>query len=572
MRALLGLSSAVLLLGAAVVLQSASGDKPLPGKFTDVTAPLGVRFNYLSSHTPKHYLLETMGGGVALVDYDNDGRLDIFLVNGAPLQDPTPKGSIPQKTGPNYWNRLYHQKADGTFEDVTEKAGLEGAGYGMGVAVGDYDNDGFEDLYVTAYGGNKLYHNNGDGTFTDVTEKAGVAGAGWSTSAAWVDIDNDGLLDLVVLRYLQWDFDDVWCGEHKEGYRAYCHPDVFQPISPLVYHNEGGGHFTEISQKIGLAKPGKGLGIALADYDRDGHIDLFVANDSMVEFLYHNKGDGTFEEVGLLSEVAVDGDGRTFAGMGVDFADYNNDCWPDLIITDLANQRYALFQNNRDSIFTYDSFSSGIARLTMPHSGWGVRFLDYDNDGWKDLLVAQGHDLDTVELSYPNLRYREPMLLLRNTGKDFVDVSSASGAVFSQPWLGRGMVIGDIDNDGRLDAVVSTNDGPAHILRNETPTQNHWLTLKLVGHKSNRDAIGAEVRLVTAKGQQCVTVSTAGSYLSSSDKRVHFGLGPESVAQSIEIRWPSGIRQTLKTVSADQILQVDEPLPGSSPAAGASPK
>jgi len=292
----------------------------------------------------------------------------------------------------------------------------------------------------------------------------------------------------------------------------------------------------------------------------------------MVEFLYHNKGDGTFEETGLLSEVAVDGDGRTYAGMGVDFADYNNDGWPDLVITDLANQRYALYQNNRDSSFTYSSFTSGVARLTMPHSGWGVRFLDYDNDGWKDLLIAQGHDLDTVELSYPNLHYREPMLLLRNSGKDFIDVSSASGAVFSQPWLGRGMAIGDIDNDGRLDAVVSTNDGPAHILHNETPTQNHWLTLKLVGHISNRDAIGAEVKLVTAKGQQCATVSTAGSYLSSSDKRVHFGLGSESSAQSIEIRWPSALLQTLKNVRGDQILQVDEPSSGSPSAAGASPR
>jgi hypothetical protein len=535
--------------------------KPFPGKFVDLASALGVHFRYISSHTPKHYLPETMGAGVALFDYDNDGRLDIFLVNGAPLADPTPKGSVPQKTGPQYWNRLFHQKQDGTFEDVTEKAGLQGSGYGMGVAVGDYDNDGCEDLYVTAYGGNKLYHNNGDGTFTDVTDKAGVAGSGWSTGAAWVDLDNDGLLDLVVLRYVQWDFDDIWCGEHKEGYRSYCHPDYFQPITPLVYHNDGNGHFTEVSQKIGLSKPGKGLGIAIADYDRDGHIDLFVANDSMVEFLYHNKGDGTFEEVGLLSQVAVDGDGRTYAGMGVDFADYNNDGWPDLVITDLANQRYALYQNNGDSTFSYASFSTGLARSTMLHSGWGVRFLDYDNDGWKDLLVAQGHDLDTVELNYPNLHYHEPMLLLRNTGKDFVDVSADSGALFHQSWLSRGMAIGDIDNDGRLDAVVTTNDGPVYILHNETPTQNHWLTLKLVGHQSNRDAIGAAVKLVTAKGPQFATVSTAGSYLSSSDKRLHFGLGTESVAQTIEIRWPSGILQTLKNIRCDQILQMDEPLP-----------
>jgi len=538
--------------------------KPFPGKFTDVTAALGLHFQYLSSHTSKHYLPETMGAGVALFDYDNDGRLDIFLVNGAPLTDPTAKGSIPQKSGPQYWNRLFHQKPDGTFEDVTEKAGLQGSGYGMGVAVGDYDNDGYEDLYVTAYGGNKLYHNNGDGTFTDVTEKAGVAGGGWSTSAAWVDLDGDGLLDLVVLRYVQWDFEDIWCGEHKEGYRSYCHPDIFQPVSPLVYHNDGNGHFTEVSQKIGLSKPGKGLGIALADYDRDGCIDLFIANDSMVEYLYHNKGDGTFEEVGLQSQVAVDGDGRTYAGMGVDFADYNNDGWPDLVITDLANQRYALYQNNGDSTFTYASFSTGLARSTMQHSGWGVRFLDYDNDGWKDLLIAQGHDLDTIELNYPNLHYREPMLLLRNTGRDFADVSSDSGAVFHESWLGRGMAIGDIDNDGRIDAVVITNDGPAYILRNETPTQNHWIALKLVGHKSNRDAIGAEVKLVTVKGQQFATVSTAGSYLSSSDKRVHFGMGSESIAQTIEIRWPSGIVQTLKNIRADQILQVDEVPAGAS--------
>jgi hypothetical protein len=533
---------------------------PAPAEFTDVTALLGINFEYLASHTSKKYLIETMGAGVALFDYDNDGRLDIFVVNGAPLSDPTPKGTVPQKSGPKYWNRLYHQKPDGTFEDVTEKAGLTGAGYGMGVAVGDYDNDGFEDLYVTAYGGNKLYHNNGDGTFTDVTEKAGVAGSGWSTSAAWVDLDADGRLDLVVLRYLQWDFDDIWCGQRKEGYRAYCHPDAFHAISPLVYHNDGNGHFTEVSRQLGLGAPGKGLGIAVADYDRDGHIDIFVANDSMPEFLYHNKGDGTFEEVALSSGVAVDGEGHTYAGMGVDFADYNNDGLPDLVVTDLASQMYALYRNNGDGTFTYDSYPSGIGRMTMAHSGWGVRFIDYDNDGWKDLLITQGHDLDTIQLNFPHLRYREPMLLAGNNGQKFVDVSSQSGDIFQKAWVGRGLALGDIDNDGRLDAVVTGNDGALYVLHNATPTQNHWLTLLLIGHQSNRDAIGAEVKIITAKGIQMATVTTSGSYLSSSDKRVHFGLGSEKTA-TVEIRWPSGIHQTIKSVSPDQILRVDEPSP-----------
>jgi enediyne biosynthesis protein E4 len=526
--------------------------------FTDITKSLGISFEYLASHTSKKYLIETMGAGVALFDYDNDGRLDIFVVNGAPLSDPTSKGTVPQKTEPKYWNRLYHQKPNGTFEDVTEKAGLQGAGYGMGVAVGDYDNDGFEDLYVTAYGGNKLYHNNGDGTFTDVTEKAGVAGSGWSTSAAWVDLDGDGRLDLVVLRYLQWDFDDIWCGQRQEGYRSYCHPDAFPAISPLVYHNDGNGHFTEIAQKVGLAHPGKGLGIALADYDRDGHIDIFIANDSMPEFLYRNKGDGTFEDVALTSGVAVDGEGHTYAGMGVDFADYNNDGLPDLVVTDLASQMYALYRNNGDGTFTYDAYPSGLGRMTMGHSGWGVRFIDYDNDGWKDLLITQGHDLDTVQLNFPNLRYREPMLLVKNTGSKFIDVSAQAGDIFQKAWVGRGLAIGDLDNDGRLDAVVTGNDGGLYVLHNSTPTPNHWLTLSLVGHKSNRDAIGAEVKITTAKGLQMATVTTAGSYLSSSDKRVHFGLGSETVA-TIEIRWPSGIRQTIKNVAADKILRVDEP-------------
>ena len=471
--------------------------------FQDVTSSSGLqKFLHHSGSPEKTTILESVGSGVALLDYDNDGWLDIYLLNGS---------------------------------TVAALNGTEAPPRAM------------------------LFHNNHDGTFTDVTEKAGVAGGGWSTSAAWVDLDGDGFLDLIVLRYLDWDFDDIWCGEHREGYRAYCHPDYFKPIAPLVYHNNHDGTFTEVAQKVGLGKPGKGLGIAIADYDRDGHPDLFLANDSMPEFLYRNRGDGTFEEVGLPSGVAVDQDGRTYAGMGVDFADYNNDGWPDIVVTDLANQRYAAYQNNSDTTFTYATQSTGIGPMSLPHSGWGMRLFDYDNDGWKDLLVAQGHDLDTIELNSPNLHYREPMLLGRNTGHGFIDVSSQSGALFREPWVARGMAIGDLDNDGRLDAVVTTNDGQAHLLHNQTATKNHWILLKLVGHRSNRDAIGAVITLVTGSGQQFETVSTASSYLSASDKRVHFGLGPENSIQKLEIRWPSGIRQTLTNVAADQVLQVDEP-------------
>jgi hypothetical protein len=521
----------------------------LCAQFVDVTAQSGVHFQHVASHTSKKYLPETMGSGVALFDFDNDGRLDIFLVNGTELQDPTAKGTVPRKMSEKQWNRLFHQKPDGTFEDVTVKAGLQGEGYGMGVAVGDYDNDGFEDIYVTALGGNKLYHNNGNGTFADVTAQAGVAGSGWSTSAAWVDLDNDGRLDLIVLRYMQWDFDDIWCGEHTEGGRAYCHPDTFKPIAPLVFHNDGNGRFTEVAEKLHLQKPGKGLGIAIADYDRDGRIDLFVANDSMPEFLYHNEGDGTFEECGLLAQVAVDEDGKTFAGMGVDFNDFNNDGFPDLIVDDLSNEKYALFENNKDGTFNYASGTSGLGRMTQLYSGWGVKLFDYDNDGWKDIIVAQGHDLDTIEKTNPHLHYKQPMLLARNTGHGFVEVPG-----FQQAWVGRGLAVGDLDNDGRVDVVISTNNGPAYVLHNSTATTNHWLTLNLVGTKSNRDGIGAVVKI----GAQSTTVSTSGSYLSSSDKRVHFGLGADAVAERVEIQWPSGMKTVLTKVKADQVLTVRE--------------
>lgn len=499
-----------------------------------------------------------MGAGVALFDYDNDGLLDLYLVNGAPINDPTAPGTIPQKNGPSYWNRLYHQKKDGTFEDVTEKAGVAGTGYGMGVAVGDYDNDGFEDLYVTQYGRNILYHNNGDGTFTDVTAEAGVEGAGWSTSATWLDYDNDGKLDLVVARYMVWDFSDIWCGERQEGHRAYCHPDIFKPITFLLYHNEDGKHFREVSQKAGLKSPGKGLGVAIADYDHDGYPDIFVANDSMQEFLFHNNRNGTFEEVGLESEVAVDGDGRTYAGMGVDFSDYNNDGWPDLIVTDLGNEKYASYTNSKDGSFQYASYINGLAGISLLHSGWGFRLIDYDNDGWKDLFIAQGHVLDTIDFTTPTLHYKEPPLLARNTGHGFVDVSKESGSIFSEKWAGRGLAAGDIDNDGKPDVVITTNNGPAYLLHNETATQNHWLTVKLVGTKSNRDGIGAAVKLRTSAGIQYATVTTGGSYCSASDIRPHFGVGGQPEVSDIEIDWPSGIVQHLGKVHADQVVKVTE--------------
>ena len=539
--------------------QSSPSPSSSPGKFVDRTAQLGVHFKHEASLTTRKYLLESMGSGVALFDYDNDNRLDIFLANGARIDDPMLKAAIPRKDSPKYWNRLYHQKPDGTFEDVTERAGLTGNGYSTGVAVGDYDNDGFEDLFVAGYGHSTLYHNNGDGTFTDVTLSSGVAGAGWATSAAWVDYDNDGRLDLVVARYMEWDFEDIYCGLREAGFRSYCHPDLFKPVSVLLYHNDGEGKFTEVAHKAGIDKPAKGLGVAIADYDHDGWTDIVIANDSIPEYLFHNKGNGTFEEIGLPSGVALDGSGATFAGMGVEFEDYDNDGWVDVFITDLANQRYALYRNLGDGTFDYVSNSTGISAATLLHSGWGVRFLDYDNDGWKDLFIVQSHVMDTIEVNEPHLHYKEPPMLLRNdNGKRFVNVSADSGEPFQQAWVGRGMAIGDINNDGKIDVVLSTNNGQAYLLLNETPTANHWITLKLVGVKSNRDGIGSQVKITTETGDQYASATTAGSYQSSSDKRVHFGLGAAKSVKVVQIRWPSGIVQTLKEVKPDQVVTVTE--------------
>jgi hypothetical protein len=529
--------------------------------FEDVTIKSGVRFKHESSRTSRKYLPESMGAGVAMFDYDNDGWLDLFFVNGARLQDPMPRGASPDKSDPRYWNRLYHNNRDGTFTDVTEKAGLQGQLYGMGVAAGDYDNDGNVDLLVTNLGGNILYHNNGDGTFTDVTAKAGVGGSGWCTGACFVDYDRDGRLDLIVSRYVQWDFSlDIYCGQHRPGYRAYCHPDQFEPITHLVFHNNGDGTFTDVSKKCGIASsPGKGLGIAIDDFDNDGWPDIFVANDSVAEQLFRNNHDGTFTEGALVSGLAYDQNGRAFAGMGADFGDYKNSGWPSVIVNALANQKYRLFQNNKG---TFDDVtdSAGLGAVTMSHSGWGTKWIDYDNDGWLDLFVAQGHVMDNIELTEPTLRYLEPPLLLKNNQGRFSNASREGGEIFNTPTAARGAAFGDLDNDGFVDIVLNCNDGNAIVLRNRGGNGNHWLTFNLVGTSSNRDAIGAKIRLLTDSGQQTRFVSTAGSYLSASDKRAHFGLGAAKKVQLIEITWPNGIVQRLESVAADQILTVKEPV------------
>ena len=559
-----GRAALVLTFAVPIALWAAAPVPPGPSaaRFVDVTEALGIDFRHEASATSQKYLPEAMGAGVALFDFDNDGRLDLFLVNGARIDDPMPKGATPVKDGPRYSNRLYHQTEDGRFEDVTARAGLFGSGYGQGVAVGDYDNDGDEDLYVTALFGNRLYRNDGNGRFTDVTAEAGVAGSGWSTSAAFVDVDHDGRLDLFVARYLDWSFEvNPYCGEPKPRPRAYCHPDQWKGASALLFHNDGGGRFTEVAARSGVANPeGKSLGVALADYDGDGFVDLFVANDSVRQFLYRNRGDGTLQDRALLAGVAYDQDGRAFAGMGVDFADYDNDGRPDVVVTNLSNERYALYRNAGDGTFSYETHVSGLGTMTLLNSGWGVRFLDYDNDGTKDLFVAQGHVMDTIEQTSPHLRYRQPPLLARNEGGRFKDASAAAGDVFREGWAARGMAIGDLDNDGDLDVVVTTVGGRPYVLRNDGGNGGHWLSLRLVGHRSNRDGIAAEVRLTTASGAlRQATVTTTSSYLSASDRRVHFGLGAETRARAIEVRWPSGTVQRLLDVAADQILTLDEP-------------
>ncbi|HST53093.1 MAG TPA: CRTAC1 family protein [Pyrinomonadaceae bacterium] len=528
-----------------------------PVTFTDITAQSGITFRQYASPTSQKYLPETMGGGVALFDFDNDGRLDIFFTNGARLLDPMPNGARPDKSDPRFWNRLYHQKSDGTFEDVTERAGLRGEGYSMGVAAADFDGDGFVDLYVTSLSGGTLYRNRGDGTFEDVTQKLKAAVPGWTTSAGWLDYDRDGRLDLFVARYMDWDFRSgaLYCGTPQV--RAYCHPDNFRGASPVLLHQKADGTFEDVSAKAGVADAsGKSLGVAFADFDGDGLTDIFVANDNARQFLFRNKGDGTFEDVALLAGVGYDENGKQFSGMGVDAADYDNDGFVDVFVTALSNETYPLFKNNGDMTFAYATSSAGVSLISIPYSGWGTRFADFDNDGLRDIFVAQGHVLDTIEKTTGFLAYKQPPLMMRNTGKAFVNVSNSAG--LSMKLAARGAAFGDLNNDGQIDVVLAQTDGPPVILRNNG-TRNHWLGLALVGAKGNRQALGARVFVTdSAGGRQVFDVTSAGSYLSSNDPRVLAGLGTKTGVRTVEIRWPDGQTQTISNPQIDKYLTVTE--------------
>ena len=514
----------------------------------------GIDFILQNSPTPQKYLIETMPGGVALLDYNNDGLLDIFLINGGHINGSMTTADNFDRHDPKYWNRLYRQNKDGSFTDVTEQAGLANAGdgnYGMGVAVGDYDHDGYSDIYVTNYGKNILYHNNGDGTFTDVTAKAGVAAGGWSASAGFFDYDNDGKLDLFVTRYMEWDMQHSKdCGGN---FHTYCPPGEFPRTTNILYHNRGDGTFEDVSQKSGIAaKKGHGLGVAFADYDGDGLTDIYVANDGMQQYLLHNNGNGTFTEVGMEAGAALNADGGPLSGMGVVFQDYDNDGRPDIIVTTLPRQTYGVFHNDGHGAFSEQGLQTGVSMLSGVTSGWGVGLEDFDNDGQKDLFVAQGHVLDNVEKIDPSLHYLEPALLAVNHNGRFDATDSGATDLFAA----RGAAFGDLNNDGSIDIVMTVLGSHPQIFMNraESHTGAHWLTITLQGTRSNRDGQGARV---VVNGQTRFA-TTAGSYESANDKRVHFGLGTAKTAK-VEVFWPSGAHQTMNDVAADQFLEVREP-------------
>jgi enediyne biosynthesis protein E4 len=530
-------------------------------QFENVLQASKINFTLRNSVSPQRYTFETMAGGVAIFDYNNDGLPDIFFTNGA---------AIPslEKTGPAYWNRLFRNNGDGTFTDVTEKAGLQGIGYSMGVAAGDYDNDGFVDLYVTGVNRNQLFHNNGDGTFTDVTEKAGVAGLvpklgkAWSVAAGWFDYNNDGRLDLFVVNYLNYSIATAKrCVQ--QGHPAYCSPVDFLGTPNILYRNNGDGTFTDVSEQSHISQyVGKGMGLAFADYDNDGFTDIFVSNDTFENYLLHNNGDGTFTNVALPAGVAYNAYGNAIAGMGVDFRDVDDDGLPDVVETAMFGEGFPLYKNLRNGEFQDVSSTAGLTTATGRSTGWGVGIFDFDNDGRKDMFTANSDILDNaMELAHRPFALANSVF--RNKGNlRFEDESAKAGASFQVPAAHRGAAFGDLDNDGKIDVVVTVLNGQPEIWMNRSGAgdahRNHWIILKLVGVKSNRDGLGTKIKIMTSQSTQYNHATTAVSYNSSSDKRVHFGLGSAAVVDSIELAWPSGIKQVLKNVRADQILTVTE--------------
>ncbi len=514
----------------------------------------GLRWVHTNAMSPDRYLPETMGPGVAFLDYDNDGWMDIYMVNSGSCDFFKPKTPLR--------NALYRNNRDGTFTDVTEKAGVGGGTFGMGVAVGDYDNDGYPDILVTAYGRCILYHNNGNGTFTDVTEKAGVAAPGWTTSALWFDYDNDGRLDLFLCSFVEFGLGkNIICGDNKLGRRYYCIPRVFKPTANLLFHNNGDGTFTEVSKGTDIEKSlGKGLGVVAADLNNDGRMDLFVANDTVQNFLFMNRGKGKWEEIGLASEVGFSANGQPRSGMGVDSVDFEGAGWQDLFVANVDQEMFSFYKNNRDESFSDVAHGQGIAAATRLLSGWGLKFFDYDNDGRVDLFLANGHPDDMVDSYGGQVSYREPLLLFHNRGGQLKNVSNESGPVFERLWPARGLAIGDYDNDGRIDVLVGNNGEAPLLLRNRAGEGNHWVGLKLEGRTCNRDAVGARLTWSVAGVKRTRLKIAGGSYLSSHDPREVIGLGTATSLDSLEIRWPapSARVETLKDVPIDRYLRVVE--------------
>ena len=567
-REFLKLSSVAALLGSSFpgsnlplvnAGQQTSGYIPSGPFFVEVPASKsGITWKHVNGRSPYYYLPETTGAGCAFLDYDNDGWMDIYLVNSGRCDFYNPD--------PPLRNALYRNNRDGTFTDVTEKARVPGGGYGMGVAVGDYDADGLPDLYLTQYGRSILYHNNGDGTFTDVTERAGVAAPGWSSSAVWFDYDNDGRLDLFVCRFVDFSKEkNKFCGNPETGERYYCIPRVYDPMPSWLFHNNGDGTFTDVSKETGIAEHlGKAWGVVATDVNDDGRMDLFVANDTAANFLLVNAGNGKFKEAGLEAGVAYSAEGRPRSGMGVDAADYDQDGRMDLFVDNVDREIYSLYHNNGDGTFDDQAAVNGLAATTVLMSGWGVKFFDFDNDGNVDLFLANGHPDDRVEQHYAQVRYKEPLLLFRNVGPGsqhvFENVSAQAGAVFQRSLAARGLAIGDFDNDGAVDVLVAINNDAPLLLRNTAAKQNHWLGLKLIGKKANRDAVGAQITWQAGDLKRHIFKVGGGSYLASHDPRVVLGLGARNRIDWVEIKWPepSGLVERFTSLSIDRYITLEE--------------